>query len=103
MSAGEYSNYKQLVERPRARVLRTAIAPYAYAGNADFNYPLVPHDQRAALGIQARLVALRRLAAGPRRATATYGDFQFGRDFGGVFWRPSHNVFLVKLSYWLNM
>ena len=32
-----------------------------------------------------------------------YGDFQFNRDFGGVFSAPSHNVFLVKFSYWLNM
>ena len=26
-----------------------------------------------------------------------------GRDFGGVFSAPAHNVFLVKFSYWLNM
>ena len=32
-----------------------------------------------------------------------YGDFRFGRDFSGVFSAPSHNVFLVKFSYWLNM
>jgi hypothetical protein len=32
-----------------------------------------------------------------------HGDFQFGRDFGGIFGLPAHNVFLVKFSYWLNM
>ena len=32
-----------------------------------------------------------------------FGDFRFGRDFGGVFSAPSRNVFLVKFSYWLNM
>jgi hypothetical protein len=32
-----------------------------------------------------------------------YGDFQFGRDFGGTFSAPSHNTFLVKFSDWLNM
>jgi len=32
-----------------------------------------------------------------------YGDFRFGRDFNGVFSAPSHNVFLIKFSYWLNM
>ncbi|MDO8678120.1 MAG: hypothetical protein Q7R30_06105, partial [Acidobacteriota bacterium] len=32
-----------------------------------------------------------------------HGDFQFRRDLGGVFSAPSHNVFLVKFSYWLNM
>jgi hypothetical protein len=31
------------------------------------------------------------------------GHFRFGRDFGGVYGLPSHNVFLVKLSYWLNL
>ncbi len=31
------------------------------------------------------------------------GNFRFGRDFSGVFAAPSHNVFLVKFSYWLNM
>ena len=33
----------------------------------------------------------------------SYGDFKFTRDFSGVFNAPSHNVFLVKFSYWLNM
>lgn len=32
-----------------------------------------------------------------------FGDFRFGRDFSGVFSAPTHNVFLVKFSYWLNM
>jgi Domain of unknown function (DUF5916) len=31
------------------------------------------------------------------------GDFRFGRDFSGVFSAPSHNVFLIKFSHWLNM
>ncbi len=30
------------------------------------------------------------------------GDFRFGRDFGGVFQAPAQNVFLVKVSYWIN-
>ena len=38
-----------------------------------------------------------------RSGDGELGDFQFGRDFGGVFRAPAHNVFLVKLSYWLNM
>lgn len=32
-----------------------------------------------------------------------YGDFRFGRDFGGIFSAPAKNVFLIKFSYWLNM
>ena len=31
-----------------------------------------------------------------------FGRFRFGRDLGDVFRAPSSNVFLVKLSYWLN-
>ena len=30
------------------------------------------------------------------------GGFQFGRDAQAIFGVPPHNVFLVKLSYWLN-
>jgi len=41
--------------------------------------------------------------SGERCRCEQVGDFSFGRDFGGVFSAPSHNVFLVKLSYWLNM
>ena len=37
------------------------------------------------------------------RTSSEYGDFRFGRDFGGVFSAPSRNVFLIKFSYWLNM
>ena len=37
-----------------------------------------------------------------RQETETFGDYRFGRDFRGVFGIPANNVFLVKLSYWLN-
>ena len=30
------------------------------------------------------------------------GGFGFGRDVRGIFAVPPHNVFLVKLAYWLN-
>ena len=33
---------------------------------------------------------------------AVPGGFQFGRDVSGIFGVPPRNVFLVKLSYWLN-
>ena len=60
--------------RPRAPSTAIATGRTPTPSNPDFNYPLVPHHQRAALGIQAGLVALRRVAAGPvrrRRRTAT--------------------------------
>jgi hypothetical protein len=30
------------------------------------------------------------------------GGFRFGRDANAIFGAPPHNVFLVKLAYWLN-
>ncbi len=63
VSAGDYSNYKELVDG-RAESYEDRYRPYAYAGNAELQHPLVPHDQRAALGIPARLDAVPGLAAG---------------------------------------
>ena len=33
---------------------------------------------------------------------AVPGGFDFGRDAHGIFGVAPHNVFLVKLAYWLN-
>ena len=70
--------------------------PYAYGEQRRLQHPLVPHDQRAALGIQARLDAVRGVAAGQVGRPASTATSSFGRDFGGVFSAPCHNVFLVK-------
>ena len=35
--------------------------------------------------------------------TAPVGDFRFGRDLRAIPGEPSHDVFLIKLSYWLPM
>ena len=37
-----------------------------------------------------------------RANVAVPGGFDFGRDLHGIFGVPPQNVFLVKLSYWLN-
>jgi hypothetical protein len=37
-----------------------------------------------------------------REDVLDYGTFRFGRDLGGTFDAPAHNVFLVKMSYWIN-
>ncbi len=39
---------------------------------------------------------------GALRRNAPYGTFRLGRDFSSAFSVPSSNVFLVKMSYWLN-
>ena len=101
VSAGKYSNYKELVNG-RAPEYTDRYRPYDYSDNADFNYR------------SFRTTNVLRWEYKPgsslfvvwqqnRSGNGDLGDFQFGRDFGGVFSAPSHNVFLVKLSYWLNM
>lgn len=37
-----------------------------------------------------------------RENDAVPGGFALGRDVHGIFGAPPHNVFLVKLAYWLN-
>jgi hypothetical protein len=101
VSAGEYSNYKELVDG-RAERYEDRYRPYAYDGNADFNirsfrttnvlrWEYRPGSQLFLVWQQGKSDELE------------YGDFRFGRDFGGVFAAPSRNVFLIKFSYWLNM
>lgn len=100
VSAGQYSNYKSLVNG-RAPEYGDRYQPYAYGGNADFNvgsfrttnvlrWEYKPGSSLFVVWQQNR------------SGFADIGDFDFGRDFGGVFSAPAHNVFLVKLSYWLN-
>jgi hypothetical protein len=101
VSAGHYSNYKMLVDG-RAPEYGDRYQPYAYSGNADFNvrsfrttnvlrWEYKPGSSLFVVWQQNR------------SGFAEIGDFAFGRDFAGVFAAPAHNVFLVKLSYWLNM
>jgi hypothetical protein len=101
VSAGEYSNYKALVDG-RARKYEDRYTPYAYDGRADFNVRsfrttnVLRWEYRP--GSQLFLVWQQ-----GKSDYQDYGDFRFGRDFGGVFLAPSRNVFLIKFSYWLNM
>ncbi len=30
------------------------------------------------------------------------GDFEFGRDMRAIFQTPADNIFLLKVSFWLN-
>jgi hypothetical protein len=101
VSAGEYSDYKQLVDG-RAPEYKDRFRSYAYAGSADFNirsfrttnvlrWEYKPGSSLFVVWQQSR------------SGFEEVGSFDFGRDFGGIFQAPAHNVFLVKLSYWLNM
>jgi hypothetical protein len=86
----------------RASEYHDRYQPYEYAGNADFNirsfrttnvlrWEYKPGSSLFVVWQQNR------------SGIEDVGNFDFGRDFGGVFSSPAHNVFLVKLSYWLNM
>jgi hypothetical protein len=101
VSAGEYTNYKELVDG-RAEKYEDRYRPYAYSGNADFNirsfrttnvvrWEYLPGSTLFVVWQQGRF------------DDQSYGDFRFGRDFGGIFSAPGNNTFLVKFSYWLNM
>ena len=76
-------------------------APYEYAGNPDFNYRsfrttnVLRWEYRPG---SALFVVWQQ----GREEVASFGDFRPGRDVGAAFNAPATNVFLVKLSRWLN-
>ena len=100
VSAGAYTNYKELVDG-RADDWQSRYAPYAYTGNADFNYRSfrTTNVLRWEYRPGSSLFVVWQQG---REENSPYGDFRFGRDFSGVFSMPANNVFLVKFSYWLN-
>ena len=67
VSAGDYDRFKQLVNG-RAAGYEDRYAAIEYRQQPRLQLPLLPQHQRAALGVQARLRALRRLAAGTGRS-----------------------------------
>lgn len=101
VSAGEYSNFKELVDG-RAANYSDRYRPLAYEGNPDFNI----RSFRTTNVLRWEYKPGSALFLVWQQGKSDYedfGDFRFGRDFRGVFAAPSHNVFLVKFSYWLNM
>ena len=100
VSAGAYSNYKQLVNG-RAPEYKDRYRAYDYSDNADFNVRSfrTTNVMRWEYKPGSSLFVVWQQN---RSGIADVGTFDFGRDFGGVFSAPAHNVFLVKLSYWLN-
>jgi hypothetical protein len=101
VSAGDYSDYKELVDG-RAERYQDRYRAYAYAGNADFNIRSFRTTNVLRWEYKPGSALFLVWQQG-RSDSQEYGDFRFGRDFSGVFSAPSHNAFLVKFSYWLNM
>ncbi len=101
VSAGEYTQFYRLVDGRAAR-FDDRYAPYPeYAGNPDFNYRSfrTTNVLRWEYKPGSSLFVVWQQG---RESTADYGTYRFGRDFGRVFKTPANNVFLVKMSYWLN-
>ena len=102
VSTGHYETYKELTDG-RAEVYADRYAPYAYADNADFNFrsyrttnvlrwEYKPGSALFVVWNQGR----------QERIEGQHGEFDFGRDFSGVFTAPSRNAFLVKFTRWFN-
>src|SRR4030095_7042259 len=101
VSAGAYSGFKELVDG-RAPRYEDRYRPYAYAENPDFNIRSFRTTNVLRWEYKPGSTMFIVWQQG-KSAEESFGDFQFGRDFGGIFSAPSHNVFLVKFSYWINM
>ena len=101
VSAGEYTQFRRLVDG-RSRQFDGRYADYPeYDGNPAFNYRSfrTTNVLRWEYRPGSSLFVVWQQG---RETTADYGDFRFGRDFGRVFGTAASNVFLVKMSYWLN-
>ena len=100
VSAGDYDGFKQLVNGRAARY-EDRYAPIAYAGNPDFNYRSFRTTNVLRLEYKPGSALFVVWQQG-RVGVLDVGQFQFGRDFRGVFGAPSRNAVLVKWSYWIN-
>ncbi len=106
VSAGAYTNFRELANA-RAAIYADRYKPYDYSSTSDFSNPDFNYRSFRTTNVMRWEYkpgsALFVVWQQGRSDSLSQGDFHFGRDFGGVFSAPSHNVFLVKLSYWLNM
>lgn len=100
VSAGRYARFRELTNG-RAAAYADRFAPYAYGGDADFNYRSFRTTNVLRWEYKPGSALFVVWQQG-RQDDGDRGDFRFGRDFGGLFAAPSRNVFLVKFSYWLN-
>jgi len=104
VSAGEYAGFKEVAD-PRSETYEHRYTPFAYAapiyGSPDFNVKAfrTTNVLRWEYKPGSTLFVVWQQA---RENYAVPGGFDFGRDAQAIFGVPPHNVFLVKLAYWLN-
>ena len=101
VSAGDYTNFKELADG-RAKAYADRYAPFAYAGQPDFNFRsfrttnVLRWEYRPG---SALFVVWQQ----GRDEFAQEGLFNFGHDFGRALDAPATNLFLIKISHWLNL
>ena len=96
VSAGDYHDYHTLAAaRTRDYIPYSAAVP-----STDFNFRSIRGS--AVARWEFRPGSALYVAWNENRADVEeFGDFRFGRDLRAIPGAPSHDVFLVKLSYWL--
>jgi hypothetical protein len=100
VSAGDYDRFKELANS-RARDYDSRYAPFAYTGNPDFNIRSFRTTNVLRWEYRPGSAIFLVWQQG-RDGFLPSGTFEFSRDFGGVFETPATNLFLVKVSHWLN-
>jgi hypothetical protein len=100
VSSGDYTTFYRLVDG-RAKRFDDRYGRYDYGGDTNFNYRSFRTTNVLRWEYKPGSALFVVWQQG-REDVASYGDFRFGRDFGRVFATPASNVFLVKMSYWLN-
>ena len=104
VSAGAYTAFKE-VNDPLSESYENRYKPFAYSdaqnGNPDFNVKSfrTTNVLRWEYKPGSTLFVVWQQA---RENDGVPGGFNFGRDAHAIFGVPPHNVFLVKLAYWLN-
>jgi hypothetical protein len=104
LSAGAYTAFKE-VNDPVSDTYENRYKPFAYSdalyGNPDFNVKSfrTTNVLRWEYKPGSTLFVVWQQA---RANDDVPGGFDFARDVRGIFAVPPHNVFLVKLAYWLN-
>ena len=101
VSAGDYTNFKELADG-RAKAYADRYAPFAYAGQPDFNFRsfrttnVLRWEYRPG---SALFVVWQQ----GRDEFSQEGLFNFSHDFGRALDAPATNLFLIKISHWLNL
>jgi hypothetical protein len=100
VSAGDYSNFKELTDG-RAAKYEDRYKPFAYANNPDFNYRSFRTTNVLRWEYRPGSALFIVWQQG-REDVAADGSFQYGQNVKDLFGTPATNVFLIKVSRWLN-